>query len=640
MAILSEWKRFAFAGIFAGIGFLQAQELPTIKEDLTVKGSKNEISLEETTTHTVVVTREEMDTYHWRSVGEVLANLPGVSLVANGGDGKLTTVFLRGAKSENTLVLLDGIKLNDPTNVGKGFDFGNLSTSGIERIELILGPQSTLYGTDASAGIINIVSADGKGAPLTEFQAELSNEDTTRAMLSHSDQLGAVNYAVTAGYYDSDSISARADLLENGADPETDRYENLQITAKLGVRVNEKLQADIHLASANNKNDIDTFDGDDINYRSTYDQNSIGAVLGGKWFHDSLNHTLHLGWSSIDREAVDEVDERHPQDSSNANYDGTTLMFEFRNQWTVNEQVSLVFGVSHEEEQAEVATVFNSAFGLSESTIDEETDTASAFAQLNFSDASGFYGNLAARHDDHSLFGGESTWDLGLGYRFPTETRLRAAVGTGFKAPSIYQLYAPGFGNADLASETSDAFEIGVQQNLLDDRLQMGLSYFQYEFENMVEFVFDSVTFQSSYVNLSQAESDGYELWLGYTDKQLSVHVAYEDLDAEDTSGAEAVPLIRRHDDKATLRFAYRFNSPLRVSGDILRYGEAIDSNFSVGEVTLDAYTLVNLGISYELEKTWQFTVRATNLFDEEYTQVLNYGVNGRRVFAAVRARF
>lgn len=640
MVLLNDWKRFALAGVFAGMGFLQAQDMPTVKEELIIKGSKNEIRVEETTTHTVVVTREEIEAHHWRSLGDVLANLPGVSLVANGGDGKLTTVFLRGAKSENALVLFDGIKLNDPTNVGKGFDFGNLSTSGIERIELILGPQSTLYGTDASAGIINIVSSDGQGQPVTDIQAEFSNEDTARAMLSHRDQVGRVNYAVSAGYYDSDSISARADVLETGFDPETDRYQNLQITAKLGVAVNEKLHADVHLASSNNKNDIDTFDGDDVNYRSRYDQNSIGAVLRGKWFSEAVTQSLHFGFSTIDREAEDEVDVRHPDDSSFSTYDGTNAMFEFRNRWEINHQVHVILGLSHEREQAESESTFVSAWGTSNSSFDEETDTSSAFAQVNVSTEHGFFGNLSARRDDHSLFGRESTWDIGAGYQLPSQTRLRAAIGTGFKAPSIYQLYAPGFGNADLQAETSDAVEFGIQQTLLADHLQLGLSYYQYEFENMVEFVFDSATFESSYENLSKAETDGFELWADYQDKRWNIHASYEKLDAEDTSGPTAVPLIRRHDDKATLRFAYRFDGPWHISSDILRYGDSLDRDFSVGDVTLDAYTLVNLAVSYELQETWQFTLRATNLFDEEYTQVLNYGVNGRRVFAAIRARF
>ena len=324
-----------------------------------------------------------------------------------------------------------------------------------------------------------------------------------------------------------------------------------------------------------------------------------------------------------------------------SDFDGNIASLEFRNRYQASEAVALFVGVMHEREQADGASLFNSSFGTSETVFDESTDTNSLFAQIQYSAPSGFYGNAGARYDDHSVFDGETTYNLGVGYHFEaTGTRLRAAYGTGFKAPSIYQLYVPAYGNANLEAETSTSWEAGFVQNFAEERGEFGLSVFENEYENMVEFVFDSVTFQSSYENLSEAESSGWELWLGYQVARWQVRLGYEDLEADDTSSEEDIPLVRRHDDKAHLRVSVAATANLRLSADVLRYGEAIDRVFGVGDLALDAYTLVNLNLGYQFGEQWAVHLRADNLFDEEYTRILNYGTNGRRIFAGANLRF
>ena len=218
-----------------GLMSVMAQdEMPQTEEQMVVLGTKSDRPVDEINGRVLIVTKEEIEKHQWKTVADVLQTMPGVSLVRNGGDGKLTTVFMRGANSENTLVLLNGTKLNDPSGVGRGYDFGHLSTAGIERLELILGPQSTLYGTDASSGVINIVTTTGGDETTGKVSSEFSDEDSVRLSAGVGGSAGKLHYAVQADYYDSDSISAAVD--PRFLRPESDPYENTTLHVRLWLR--------------------------------------------------------------------------------------------------------------------------------------------------------------------------------------------------------------------------------------------------------------------------------------------------------------------------------------------------------------------------------------------------------------------
>ncbi|MDJ0836951.1 MAG: TonB-dependent receptor [Acidobacteriota bacterium] len=618
-----------------------AQEART-NQTLTVYASKDETPIDRVNTNTIIITREEIERHQWQTVADVLQQTPGISLVRTGGDGALTTIFSRGAKSENTLVLLNGARLNDPSGVSRGFDFAHLSTHGVERVEIVLGPQNTLHGTDASAGVINIVTRQGTDEPEGMVGLELSDEETQRYQARVSGASGGLNYAVSAERYDAESISARGDLTRENL--EMDAYDNTTLHAGLGYRFSEQADTNFHLSSVEGDSDIDAFDGDDPNYVSAFEQRTVSWNYRRDAADDRWDLGLYLDYTDTERTNNNEVDAAHPNDRGEGRFNGDSLRAELRARVRLGEHADLLTGASHEREDADGYSYSESVWGPFEASWTGDTDTLGVFAQVDVDTGNGFDADLGVRYNDHSLFGDETTYRAGAGYAVESiGTRFHASAATGFRAPSVYQLYSA-FGNQQLLPENSEALELGFQTTFADGRGTFGAYWYQHEYEDLIEFFTDPVTFISYYINIDSAESEGMETHLGYGTDRWSVRLTYEILDADNTSDpGNPVPLIRRFEDKASFQIQGRPTADLHLFADVLFYGESRDTDFSswpYRDVTLDSYTLLNLGARYQLNDSLEFKLRAENAADEEYTQILGYNTVGRRIFAGATWHF
>jgi vitamin B12 transporter len=607
-----------------------------VDEQVVVYGSKSDRDQASMESRTIVVTAQEIEAYQWQTVADVLTSMPGLSVVAQGGSGTLTRVFARGAASENTLVLLDGVRLNDTSGTGRGFDFAHLETSGIERIEIILGPQTTLYGTDASSGVVNIVSNQSLE---TLVRAESTGDDMYRASAESRIMLGAWKVGVQGSRVDDEDISAR--ISTRFDEQETDRYTNTTLRATVSRDWGNDGLLNFAFTSIEGEGDIDSFDGDDLNHISDYQQNAFAAnyrrsFMEGKWISG-----LYAGYQETDRQVVDGPDaDRDFDGGSISEFNGEFWSIEWRNNLTLGKHGHLLAGAAYEQEEADglfvsgprEAPSFSDPFNASEAS------TSSLFAQLEMRDYQGFNASVGGRFDDHDTFGSETTYRSAVSYTIPnTQTRLRSSFGTGFKAPSLYQLYST-FGNLDLLEETSETFEAGIEGVLSNGFLTWGATYFENSYENQIDFFFDPVTFASFYDNLDQVETDGWEVYLSLNAKAWSLYAGYDKLNAEDRTNPElAVPLLRRYDDKINLRLSANPLRKLQVFSEATYHGDSIDSSFSAGTQTLDSYTLVDLGLRYTLTDEWQLTARGENIFDENYVRVIDYEVPGERYYLGVR---
>lgn len=632
-----------FACTLAAISpFMAAQpsepEEKEVSEKIVVYGSKSDREQEAMGTRTIVITAEEIQTYQWQTVAEVLTSLPGLNVVAQGGEGSLTRVFARGASSENTLVLLDGVRLNDPSGVGRGYDFGHLNTAGIARIEIILGPQTTLYGTDASSGVINIVSNNQLE---TLINAEAATEDIIRFSAETRIMLGDWKLGASASRVDTDDLSARQTTRFETL--ETDRYTNTTIRTQLSRNWSKDAQLSFNVAFIEGDGNIDSFDGDDPNHTSDYNQDVFGAAYTHNLFDGNWRTSFHANYQQIDRQIRDGVDPDTPEGSPSSNdFASDYTAFEWRNNISLAKHVHLLAGAAYEREQAEGlyilgtpdAPIFTDPFQKSDAS------TSSLFSQLELRDYQGFDAAIGGRWDDHDQFGSEGTYRVSLSYAIPvTDLRLRASFGTGFKAPSLYQLYSV-YGNLDLEEEKSEAFEAGLEGAFANGFVTWGLTYFDNSYENQIDFFFDPETFASFYDNLDYVETDGWEAYTSLNGKAWQLYLGYDKLDAEDRSTpGVAVPLLRRYEDKASLRLSLKPMRKLQVFGEAVYHGESLDSSFSTGQQTLDDYTLVDLGLRYDLTEAWQLTARGENIFDEDYVRVIDYQTPGDRFFLGVSYR-
>ncbi len=625
----------------SGLTGIWAQDAPPVEETLIIYASKTETELAELGATAFVITAEEIERRQWRTVAEALHAMPGVSLAQTGADGGIATLFLRGANSQNTLALMDGARLNDASGVARGYDFAHLSTAGVERIELILGPQSALYGSDASAGVVNIITKRGVTRRL-QFAAESSTEEDQRQRFDAGDDLGLFDYSVAFEHEDRQSLSARTDgFPRQAATLEEDSYRATRARANLGFQLSERGRLELGATRIDADIDLDAVDGDDPNNVSDNEQTALHlryehSAANGRW-----RYGLYAARAQTDRTNLDETDAFHPADAIDSRFEGVNDSLEARGTFQINASLQLTAGLAAERESGEGDTVGSSAFGPFTSTFDDDADIDSLFAQARISLENGVYANAGARYDDHSQFGGEATYQASLGWRGQAGTHLRGFYGTGFQAPSIFQLFSS-FGNAELKEETSRNWELSAAQDLGDGKFRFGATYFDNRYENLIDFYFNPETFFGSYLNIDEVDTSGYELFAEASLGRFEARLAYDNLDAQDVSpdpGSGRVdpqPLLRRHDDKAALLLSGEASSRLAWNLDILRYGEAWDvdaAQFGAPAQLVDAYTLVHFGATCRVSDHVSLNLRARNLLDEEYTRVIGYAVHGRRLF-------
>jgi len=587
-------------------------DLPTLQDEIIVEGLRLPSLSSETGTSVAVITAKDIELRGYAFAIDAIAAAPGVTINQNGAFGGLATVRIRGASSDQTLVLLDGVPLGDPTAVGGGYDFSILDPAEIERIEILKGPQSTLWGSDAIGGVINIISkrhADGLGGSLF---AEGGSYDTFRggAALTGANDFGDLRLSISG--ITSNGIS-KAD--ENDGNTEPDAYEGLAIGGRGGINFPHGIKLDTVARYMKGQTDIDGFPPPNFALADTEDNSETeqatgAATLRVPLFNGQLLNLLMLGYTDIERRGnfggFESFDE------------GDRLILRYQGTATFGEKHRLAFGAEREQASANDSdTQINGYFGLYE-VKPVSTITISGGVRL----------------DDHSTFGEETTLRaaaLWTPFKFLT---LKGSWGEGFKAPTIFQLTQT-FGllppNADLLPETSEAYDIGFDFAPSAGRFKISLSYFNRDTENEITF---APNFR--YENLEKTTAQGIEttIDIAVTDRvTLSANHAY--IDAEDAITGERQIRIPKH--SGDVSFIYTQENG--VSGSlVVRYnGEETEGAFGSD---VPAWIRVDLAASYPVQDNIELYGRIENLFDADYQQVSGFGTPGISGYGGVRLNF
>jgi vitamin B12 transporter len=605
-------------------------------EEIVVTATRIETPSREVGSSVTVITNQQIEERQNTTVLEVLRTVPALDVVRSGGPGGQTSVFIRGAKSEHTLVLIDGIEMNDPITPGRSYDFANLTTDNIERIEIIRGPQSTLYGSDAIGGVINIITKRGKGRPSGFVSAEGGSFNTFREKAGVSGGNKWANYSLGISRWDTDGISA-AD--EKDGNHEKDGYENTSISTKLGITPAENFDADFVLRYINAKADIDNSWGvlDDPNNTADMEQLFFRTQARLSLFNDLWEQRLGCSLTDLDRDYRNDTDAKHPNDLDRSSYDGKILKFDWQHNLYLHETNTLTLGVETEKEKGQSDYYSESALGTDTSTFEKENARTTGYYlqdQVKLWDS--WFTTLGVRLDDHSRFGSETTYRIASAYLIrQTGTKLKGTYGTGFKAPSLYQLYSQ-YGDQNLDPEESTGWDIGVEQSLFDKKLILGATYFSNEFDELIEF--ESGT--SRYINVAEAEARGVEVFASVRPiDDLTFLASYTYTDTEDK--ATGKDLLRRAKNKFGFDVNYRFIGKGNVNLGLVYVGKRDDNDYSTyTRVELDDYVLVNLAASYDITRNIQIFGRAENLLDEDYEEVKGYGTPEVSAYAGVKLSF
>jgi len=615
---------------------------PRFEDEIVVTATRTEAEVRTLGNAITVIDRAEIAASGCRTVAEAIAAAPGVQVISNGPPGSVTGVFLRGANSEHTLVLVDGVEVNDPMSPSRSFDFGNLTAADVERIEIIRGPQSTVYGSDAIGGIVHVITRRGEGRPRLEAELEGGSYGSRAARAAVLGEGKGWRYALTVSHAASDGYSAAGERYGN---TEPDGWRNYGFSGNLQHDFDEQWSFRASARMVDGRTGLDNFGGpggDDPNFAGDFRQASGRAELGyahpsGRWVQK-----LAVAWAGTERVDTNAADAAHPGESSTGLYEGSLGRLEWQHQFFPHRDHVLTAGYEYQRERGRSSYRSESLWGPYESDFpDSATGMHSLYLQDQWQAGSRFWLTSGLRLDRHDRFGNDLSVRIAPVLAFHGgDTRLRGSFGTGFKAPSLYQLYAPAtpwgpVGNLELRPEQSWTVDGGLDRYLLGKRLWLSATVFYNRFT-------DLITFADGYENLPETASGGLELagtWEVWEGWRLSANYTFTQTENRDT-GEE---LLRRARHTGSIQADVRPWRALRLTGLLYGKGARWDMDYAAWparRVRLDGYLRLDVQASYPLFDTVELFVSLRNLLDDLTDEIYGYGVPGRSAQGGVRLTF
>jgi vitamin B12 transporter len=585
-------------------------------------------------------------------LADLLAQTPGVTVARIGGVGSQTSVFIRGADSDHTLVVIDGVQINDPSRTDGGFDFQDLLTSDVSRIEILRGSHSTLYGSQAIGGVINIVNPEPSSLFEARAQAEGGSHDTGYFNGSVGGKDDAMLWRLTANWLGTSGIPAfderyggrRLDASQIGGGSGELRYD-----------FTPDVQWDTRAYYTIARTGFDGYDtptgafGDDNEYgRTSQLIGYSGLTLQAPDAH--LTNRVAVQFTGSQTRNYDpDAPLSYGSPSIETFYGiGKNVREEYQGTWDLPPGYQLVFGAQHERSTIDTDSP---AFDYSgPMPLEHSASMNSGYAQLQAEAIPGLTLTAGGRYDRHSAFGGHSTgqlaaaWDLDDG-----RTILRASLGQGFRAPSLYQLYS-NYGDSSLKPELATSWDAGVEQHAWDDRVTLSATYFHRNSRNLIEFIdcfsapgpLCSTRPDGYYANVDRATAQGVELQatLHATDA-LSLSANYTLTDTEDRSPGSPTfgnELARRPKNAANASAAYQWPVGLKTLVDVRYASRSFDDAENL--IAMGGYVLYDLKASYALNERLEVYARLENLSDKHYETAYQYGMLGRSAYAGARLNF
>jgi len=606
-----------------------------VEDDVTevvVTATRLETPNEKVASSVTVITAQEIEVSGVNSVSEILNTVPGLDIFRLGGVGQQSSVLLRGTDPAHLLVMVDGFAVNDPGSPKGTFNWAHMMVENIERIEVLRGPQSTLYGSDAMAGVINIITKRGEGElnAVLELEAGSFETQSGRLIVNGGDRL---NYSLALSSTDSEGISVAEEADGN---TEKDGYRNLSVSGSIDMPVGTVGELTVTVKTVESDSDLDEINGvtflfaDDPN--STIEESQL--FTGARLLLDLMGGRLEqsFGISMADYERT----YRNPPDASNPNDDlekddGVTVAVNLQSTLDLGKDGLLTAGLDLEEDRVQSQADF-SGFPI---TVDQhEVSRAGVYLQEQISIGESVSLIAGGRLDDHDGFDDQFTYRIGTSVRMDGGWKIRGTWATGFKAPTIYQLYNSSSGNPNLDAETSKGWDVGLDKDMDSLRGTLGLTWFGNTFEDLIDFS------GFTYFNVQEARTAGVEAFAELRPAEaLKLRISYTALDTEDVTTGE--DLIRRPEEKVTLNANYRFGEKGHLNLTGILVGDRTDKDFSTwpaATVILDSYTLINLAGSLAISDRVKLTGRVENLLDEQYQEVFGYGTPGRSAYFGIKA--
>jgi vitamin B12 transporter len=614
-------------------------------ETVLVRAARQPIPASELGSSVSLLDRELLEQRQMAPLGEILRSVPGLSVSRSGVVGSQTQLRMRGAESNQVLVFIDGVKAND-TSQGGEFNMAHMLNYDLASVEVIRGPQSALWGSDAMAGVINITTRRANDGLQGDIYAEGGSNSWQNYGLSArygSERLKA-SFSATSLDTDGDNISREGS--------EDDGYENQTYNLALTYHASENLDLDSVLRYTDAQNEFDGTDFStglpaDSDDRTDADQTYARLTarletMDGRWLH-TFNTTLAENNNENQSE-----NSFAPTGFDVTKADSEVLLVGYQSSFEVFDGHSITAALEHQEEDFKQ----RGPIGFGDPNRDEDMDTDSAILEYRGELTETLSLLASARYDDNSDFDDKTTGRVSAAWRVNDgTTKLRAAYGTAIKNPTFTERFGyfnDFIGNPDLQPEESTGYEVGIDQRLLGDRLSLSLTLFHEELDDEINgFVFDPATGGTTAANENgSSEREGLEFnggWLLARDLSLNFSYTWLDATEEDNFSSENTDEIRRPQHIASANLNWRLlDNRANLNLNVDYNGEQDDFFFPPTppfqeRVQLDDFTLVTLAGSYRLSKQLQLFGRVENALDEDYEEVYGYVSPGRTAYLGVR---
>ncbi|WP_028864570.1 TonB-dependent receptor domain-containing protein [Psychromonas aquimarina] len=586
------------------------------RDDIIISASRVETKRIESGSAVTVFDQQYLKENQTRSVAEILRDAPGVSVASNGGLGKKTSVFIRGASSSNTVVIIDGVKVTDHSSASGGFDFSHLMADNIERIEVLRGPQSALWGSDAMGGVINIVTKKGRGQLNGSVDLEFGGNKFNKQSINLNGSNDKNHYSVSASNLSTDGISTKNGEFD---DPDDDGYKNQNVTLKAGRQFTRIFSLDAVMRYTDSESEYDVTGSYDDNYAKNRQRsakiNSHLNLLDNKW-----KNRLSLAYS----DTVSQNYEPQGYYGPYAENSGDNTKVDLQSDYFLNStgDFNHRFTLAAETEQSKFQ-----AWSVDQ---EQKMDSSAVIGEYAVDWTKTVFLTASLRRDFNSDFDNTSTHKITLSGWANDGIRLHASQGTGVKNPTFSQLFGY-YATPDLNPESSRSWDAGIEYNFERIDGYIDLTYFDADYDDAIRWDPNNGSF-GGYVNQNE-KSNGIELssFVRAT-KALRINGQYTYMETNDGTQA-GNELLRRPKHSASLNLNYKFTNKFSTNLGARHVGTRLD----YGNIKLDSYNLVNIGANYQVHPRITVYGRIENAFDTDYVDITGYSTEPLTAYLGVR---